>query len=117
MITSPLHGTTTLFAALDIATGQVLTQCRRRHRHQEYLSFLKHIEANVTEDFIVHLIVDNYYAQKHFQVKQWQGSHPKYHVHYTPTYSFWLNQVEIWFNRITQQAMRRGTFSSVNDLA
>ena len=110
------HGTTTLFAALDIATGQVLTQCRRRHRHQEYLSFLKHIEANVPEDLDVHLIVDNYSTHKHTRVKQWQGSHPRYHVHYTPTYSSWLNQVEIWFNRITQQAIRRGTFSSVNDL-
>ena len=110
------HGTTTLFAALDIATGQVLTQCRRRHRHQEYLSFLKHIEANVPEDLDVHLIVDNYSTHKHTRVKQWLGSHPRYHVHYTPTYSSWLNQVEIWFNRITQQAIRRGTFSSVNDL-
>ena len=110
------HGTTTLFAALDIATGQVLTQCRRRHRHQEYLSFLKHIEANVPEDLDVHLIVDNYSTHKHTRVKQWLGSHPRYDAHYTPTYSSWLNQVEIWFNRITQQAIRRGTFSSVNDL-
>ena len=110
------HGTTTLFVALDIATGQVLTQCRRRHRHQEYLSFLKHIEANVPEDLDVHLIVDNYSTHKHTRVKQWLGSHPRYHVHYTPTYSSWLNQVEIWFNRITQQAIRRGTFSIVNNL-
>lgn len=110
------HGTTTLFAALDVATGQVLTQCRRRHRHQEYLSFLKTIDANVPEELDVHLIVDNYSTHKHARVKQWFASHPRYHVHYTPTYSSWLNQVEIWFNRITQQAIRRGTFGSVKEL-
>lgn len=110
------HGTTTLFAALDIATGRVLTQCKRRHRHQEYLSFLKHIDANVPEDMDIHLIVDNYSTHKHRRVKQWLASHPRYHVHFTPTYSSWLNQVEIWFNRITQQAIRRGTFRSVKDL-
>ena len=110
------HGTTSLFTALDIVTGQVLTQCRRLHRHQEHLSLLKHIEANVPEDLDVHLIVDNYSTHKHTRVKQWLGSHPRYHVHYTPIYSSWLNQVEIWFNHITQQAIRRGTFSSVNDL-
>ena len=110
------HGTTTLFAALDIATGHVLTQCKRRHRHQEYLSFLKHIDANVPEDMDIHLVVDNYATHKHRRVKQWLASHPRYHVHFTPTYSSWLNQVEIWFNRITQQAIRRGTFRSVKDL-
>jgi len=110
------HGTTTLFVALDIVSGQVLTQCRRRHRHQEYLSFLKHIDANVPEGLDVHLVVDNYGTHKHPRVKQWLASHPRYHVHFTPTYSSWLNQVEIWFNRITQQAIRRGTFRSVKDL-
>ena len=110
------HGTTTLFAALDIATGHVLTQCKHRHRNREYLSFLKHVDANVPEDLDVHLIVDNYGTHKHPRVKQWLASHPRYHVHFTPTYSSWLNQVEIWFNRITQQAIRRGTFRSVKEL-
>lgn len=110
------HGTTTLFAALDIATGKVLTQCRHRHRHQEYLSFLKHIDTNVPEDLDIHLVVDNYSTHKHPRVKRWLAVHPRYHVHFTPTYSSWLNQVEIWFNRITQQAIRRGTFRSVKEL-
>jgi len=110
------HGTTTLFAALDIATGHVLTRCKHRHRHQEYLSFLKYIDANVPKGMDIHLIVDNYSTHKHRRVKQWLASHPRYHVHFTPTYSSWLNQVEIWFNRITQQAIRRGTFRSVKDL-
>jgi len=110
------HGTTTLFAALDITTGQVLTQCRKRHRHQEYLGFLKHIETNVPKDLDVHLVVDNYSTHKHERVKNWLVLHPRYHVHFTPTYASWLNQVEIWFNRITQQAIRRGTFRSVKEL-
>lgn len=110
------HGTTTLFAALDIATGKVLTQCKRRHRHQEYLHFLKHINANVPEEFDVHLVVDNYATHKHPKVKRWLARHPRYHVHFTPTYSSWLNQVEIWFNRVTQRAIRRGTFRSVKEL-
>lgn len=110
------HGTTTLFAALDTTTGKVLTQCRRRHRHQEYLGFLKHIDENVPQDFDVHLVVDNYGTHKHPRVKRWLASRPRYHVHFIPTYSSWLNQVEIWFNRITQQAIRRGTFRSVKDL-
>ena len=110
------HGTTTLFAALDIATGQILAQCKKRHRHQEFLRFLKHIDANVPEDLDIHLVVDNYSTHKHTKVKRWLAVHPRYQVHYTPTYSSWLNQVEIWFNIITQQAIRRGTFSSVKEL-
>ncbi len=110
------HGTTTLFAALDIATGQVLTQCKSRHRHQEFLSFLNHIEANVPQELEVHLVVDNYATHKHEKVRRWLAARPRYHVHYTPTYSSWLNQVEIWFNIITQRAIRRGTFRSVKDL-
>lgn len=110
------HGTTTLFAALDIATGKVLTRCKRRHRHQEYLQFLKHIDQNVPEDLDIHLVVDNYATHKHDKVKRWLAAHPRYHVHYTPTYASWLNQVEIWFNIITQKAIRRGTFRSVKDL-
>lgn len=110
------HGTTTLFAALNIASGKVITTCKRRHRHQEYLSFLKHIDANVPPKLDIHLIVDNYATHKHPTVKRWLARHPRYHVHYTPTYASWLNQIEIWFNIITQQAIRRGTFRSVKEL-
>jgi putative transposase len=110
------HGTITLFAALNIATGQVLTSCKNRHRHQEYLQFLKQVDANVPADLDIHLVVDNYSTHKHPRIKRWLASHPRYQVHYTPTYSSWLNQVEIWFNIITQRAIRRGTFKSVKAL-
>jgi transposase len=110
------HGTTTLFAALDIATGEVLGECKQRHRHQEYLSFLKRVDENVSQQLDVHLVVDNYSTHKHPKVKRWLLAHPRWHVHYTPTYSSWLNQVEIWFNLITQKAIRRGTFKSVKEL-
>lgn len=110
------HGTTTLFAALDTAQGKVITQCRKRHRHQEYLGFLREIEKNVPKTLDVHIIVDNYATHKHPRVKRWFAARPRFHVHYTPTYASWLNQVEIWFNRITQQAIRRGTFRSVKEL-
>jgi len=110
------HGTTTLFAALNLATGTVISQCQRRHRHQEYLHFLRKIEANVPARFAVHLIVDNYATHKHPRVQGWLAAHPRYQVHFTPTYASWLNQVEIWFNIITQKAIRRGTFRSVKDL-
>src|SRR6202051_698561 len=110
------HGTTTLFAALDAAKGKVLTRCRSRHRHQEYLGFLREIEKNVPETLDVHIIVDNYATHKHPRVKRWLAERPRFHVHFTPTYASWLNQVEIWFNRITQQAIRRGTFRSVKEL-
>jgi transposase len=110
------HGTTTLFAALDIATGRVLTKCKRRHRHQEFLHFLRHIDASVPKKLDVHLVVDNYATHKHAGVRRWLAARPRFHIHYTPTYSSWLNQVEIWFNIITQRAIRRGTFRSVRDL-
>jgi putative transposase len=110
------HGTTTLFAALNIADGAVLTQCKPRHRHQEYLQFLKHVEHNVPEKLDIHMIVDNYATHKHPSVKRWLALHDRWHVHYTPTYASWLNQVEIWFNIITQRAIRRGSFSSVKEL-
>ena len=110
------HGTTTLFAALDIATGKILTSCKKRHRHQEYLPFLKQVDANVPPDLNIHLVVDNYSTHKHLAVKRWLAAHPRYQVHYTPTYASWLNQVEIWFNLITQKAIRRGTFKSVKEL-
>jgi len=110
------HGTTTLFAALDIASGKVIGQCKHRHRHQEFLQFLRHIDANVPKSLDIHLVVDNYATHKHAKVKRWLAARPRYHVHYTPTYSSWLNQVEIWFNIITQKAIRRGTFRSVKSL-
>ena len=110
------HGTTTLFAALDIASGKVISKCKRRHRHQEYLSFLKHVDENVPPNLDVHVVVDNYATHKHPKVKRWLATHRRWHVHYTPTSASWLNQVEIWFNIITQRAIRRGTFKSVKDL-
>ena len=110
------HGTTTLFAALDIANGHVIAQCKQRHRHQDFLGFLRHIEASVPSDLDVHLVIDNYATHKHAKVRRWLATRPRYQVHYTPTYSSWLNQVEIWFNIITQRAIRRGTFRSVRQL-
>jgi putative transposase len=110
------HGTTTLFAALDIANGEVIAECKRRHRHQEYLSFLKHVDEAVPRTLDIHLVVDNYSTHKHPTVKRWLAIHERWHVHYVPTYSSWLNQVEIWFNLITQRAIRRGTFKSVKEL-
>jgi len=110
------HGTTTLFAALDVASGEVIAQCKSRHRHQEFLAFLKHIDANVPPDLDIHLVVDNYTTHKHAKVKRWLRARPRYHIHFTPTYSSWLNQVEIWFNIITQKAIRRGSFRSVREL-
>lgn len=110
------HGTTTLFAALDIANGKVLTQCKRHHRHQEFLQFLRHIDANVPKDLDIHLVVDNYATHKHAKVKKWLAQRSRYHIHFTPNYSSWLNQVERWFGIITQKAIRRGTFKSVKDL-
>jgi len=110
------HGTTTLFAALDVANGTVIADCKPRHRHQEFLQFLQQIEASVPVDLDVHLVIDNYAPHKHEKVRLWLGQRPRFHVHYTPTYSSWLNQVEIWFNLITQQAIRRGSFKSTKQL-
>jgi putative transposase len=107
------HGTTTLFAALDVATGEVITQCRPRHRHQEFLGFLRQIETSVPEDLDIHLVVHNHCTRKHAKVRSWLAQRPRFHVHYTPTYAPWLNQVERWFGIITQRAIRRGSFSSV----
>ena len=110
------HGTTTLFAALDIATGTVFTECKPRHRHQEFLAFLRRLDACIPEGLDVHLVVDNYATHKHPKVRIWLAQRPRYHIHYTPTYSSWLNQVERWFGLITQRAIRRGSFRSVKDL-
>jgi len=110
------HGTTTLFAALNVLTGAVLSLCQPRHRHQEFLTFLNHLDRNIPADLDVHLIVDNYATHKHARVKAWLARRPRYHIHYTPTYASWLNQVERWFALITQRAIRRGSFRSVREL-
>lgn len=110
------HGTTTLFAALDVAKGNVIAQCKPRHRHQEFLSFLRHIDASVPARLDLHLVLDNYATHKHPKVRAWLAKRPRYHLHFTPTYSSWLNQVECWFGLITRQAIRRGTFRSVKEL-
>jgi putative transposase len=110
------HGTTTLFAALDISKGEVLTQCHKRHRHQEFLTFLRHIDENVPAELELHLVLDNYATHKHPKVRAWLAKRPRYHLHFTPTYSSWLNQVERWFGIITQKAIRRGSFQSVKEL-
>lgn len=110
------HGTTTLFAALDVATGNVIAQCKKRHRHQEFLQFLRHIDANVPADLDIHLVVDNYSTHKHQKVRLWLARNPRFHLHFIPTYSSWLNQVETWFGLITDKAIRRGSFDSVKQL-
>jgi putative transposase len=110
------HGTTTLFAALDVQSGKVITQCKARHRHQEFLAFLRHLDASVPAALDLHLIIDNYATHKHPKVRAWLAARPRYHVHYTPTYSSWLNQVERWFGLITQRSIRRGSFRNVKEL-
>jgi len=110
------HGTTTLFAALDVLNGTVLTDCKPRHRHQEFLAFLRSIEAAVPADMDVHLIVDNYSTHKHAKVKAWLAKRPRWHIHFIPTYSSWLNLVERFFALITDKAIRRSSFRSVEEL-
>lgn len=110
------HGTTTLFAALNVLEGTVIGECQSRHRHQEFLRFLDRIDESVARDLEVHLILDNYGTHKHPEVKKWLAARPRYHVHFTPTSSSWLNQIERWFAEITRKRIRRGTFHSVRDL-
>ncbi|ORW71109.1 IS630 family transposase [Mycobacterium riyadhense] len=110
------NGTTTLFAALNVLTGMVIGQCLPRHRHQEFLKFLRTIDREVPKGLQIHMILDNYATHKHANVKQWLDNHPRFHLHFTPTSSSWLNQVERWFREITDKALRRGVFGSVPDL-
>jgi len=110
------HGTTTLFAALDVLTGKVIGSCLPKHRHTEFLKFLKVIDAEVPTGLDVHLILDNYTTHKHENVQAWLGKHPRFHLHFTPTSSSWLNLVERWFRELTDKALRRGAFHSVPDL-
>jgi transposase len=110
------NGTTTLFAALDVLTGTVIGQCLPRHRHEEFLRFLRRIDREVPKGLAVHLICDNYATHKHPDVKTWLAKHPRFHMHFTPTSSSWLNLVERWFRELTDKALRRGVFHSVPDL-
>ncbi|MET3952879.1 IS630 family transposase [Arthrobacter sp. UYEF36] len=110
------NGTTTLFAALDVATGKVIGSCLPKHRHNEFLRFLKTVEKNVPAGLAVHVILDNYATHKHANVKAWLDGHPRFHLHFTPTSSSWLNLVERWFRELTDKALRRGAFHSVPDL-
>jgi transposase len=110
------HGTTTLFAALNVLTGMIISECMPRHRHQEWLKFLKTIDAQVPKDLQIHLILDNYATHKHEDVTKWLDKHPRFHLHFTPTSSSWLNLVERWFRELTDKALRRGAFGSVPDL-
>jgi transposase len=110
------HGTTTLFAALDVAAGKIIGQCQPRHRHQEFLRFLETVDAAMAPDVPVHLILDNYSTHKHPAVKAWFADRPRYHVHFTPTSASWLNQVERWFAEITRKRIRRGSFRSLHEL-
>jgi len=110
------HGTTTLFAALSMLDGKVIGHCMPRHRHQEFIRFLKKIDAETPADLDLHLIVDNYATHKHPRVRSWFKRHPRFHPHFTPTSSSWLNMVERWFREITDKRIRRGSFSSVREL-
>lgn len=110
------NGTTTLFAALNVLDGSVIGKCLPRHRNEEFIDFLDHIDKTVTPNLDVHLILDNYATHKHANVKQWLADHPRYHVHFTPTSSSWLNLVERFFGEITARRIRRGTFGCVKEL-
>jgi transposase len=110
------HGTTTLFAALDVATGEVLGECYARHRAREFLRFLRTIDDNVPDDLDVHLIIDNYSTHKTPDVQRWLAKHPRFHVHYTPTYSSWINLVERWFALLSQRKIKRASHRSTREL-
>ena len=107
------HGTTTLFAALNPLDGRVIGECYNRHRHQEFLRFLRTIDRETPHALDLHLIVDNYATHKHPEVTDWLAKHPRFHLHFTPTSSSWLNAVERWFREITEKRLRRGVFTSV----
>ena len=110
------NGTTTLFAALDVLTGEVIGECLPHHRHIEFLKFLRIIDREVPKGLQVHLILDNYSTHKHANVKKWLAKHPRFHLHLTPTSSSWLNLVERFFGKLSDKAIRRGSFQSVPDL-
>ena len=110
------HGTTTLFAALNVKSGNVIGELHRRHRTVEFLAFLRSIDGNVAPELSVHLILDNYITHKTTRAKRWLARHPRFHVHYTPTYSSWINQVERFFALLTERCIRRGVHCSTVEL-
>ena len=110
------NGTTTLFAAIDMAQGKVIGTCQPRHRHQEWLKFLQLIDAQTDPALDLHIIADNYVTHKHPKVKAWLKKHPRFHMHFIPTSSSWLNVIERWFREITDKRIRRGTFKNVGQL-
>jgi transposase len=110
------HGVTSLFAAMDVASGFTIGSCYRRHRHQEFLRFLNDIDANLPRGFDVHLVMDNYGTHKVTKVRGWLARHPRYHVHYTPTSGSWLNLVERLFAEVTERCVRRGSHTAVRSL-
>jgi len=110
------HGTTTLFAAIELTEGRLIGTCMPKHRHQEWIKFLRLIDAETPPELDLHLIVDNYATHKHPKVKSWLKRHPRFHMHFIPTSSSWLNLIERWFREITDKRIRRGTFRSVEQL-
>ena len=110
------NGTTTLFAALEVADGKVIGQCYARHRHQEFVKFLQHLDEEFPANLKLHVIMDNYGTHKHPRVQSWLKRHPRFIPHFIPTSSSWLNLVERWFGELTSKRLRRGVFVSVNDL-
>ena len=110
------HGTTTLFAALDILEGMVIGRCMQRHRHQEFIRFLNAIEADIPAGKIVHVILDNYATHKHPKVMRWLLRHPRFTFHFTPTSCSWINAVEGFFATLTKRRLKRGVFNSITDL-
>ncbi len=110
------HGTTSLFAALDVATGEIIGRCFPRHRAKEFLKFLRTIEANVPADIDVHLVMDNYATHKTLEIRKWFARHPRWHIHFTPTSASWLNQVERFFALLTEKQIRRGVHRSTREL-
>ena len=110
------HGTTTLFAALEMTEGRIIATCMNRHRHQEWIKFLNLIDQRTPAGLALHLIVDNYSTHKHPRVKAWFKRHPRFHLHFVPTSSSWLNMVERWFRDLTDKRIRRGIFKSVAEL-
>src|SRR5262249_8529457 len=110
------NGTTSLFAALDVKTGRVIGQLHRRHRAVEFRRFLERIDTEVPAALEVHVVLDNYGTHKAPAITRWLHKHPRFHMHFTPTYSSWLNQVERWFAKLTDKAIRRGSHRSVREL-
>jgi transposase len=110
------HGTTTLFAALDVVTGKVIGECVPRHRNTAFVRFLRRIDREVPKGLVVHIICDNDGTHGHPNVVAWLAKHPRFHLHFTPTSSSWLNLVEHWFRNLTDKAIRRGVFASLPDL-